>query len=220
LAGSDFALMPLGGNSSLLPATLIAIGTICLHWTLRHWTSLSWRRAGKSLLISLSASWITALACMQGLTHREGVFLRTSKTGSDRHRLRRALRLSRIETILAVALYVAAGLLIATGRRPYLFLFTIVVQATVYLCSPIAALWNMRAQRVPEAEYRRRYAEQQVRKARRRPLPAFASFGFACALVLALVTGALVAVFAAPDETVPVPAATVGPVELVGRSGS
>jgi cellulose synthase/poly-beta-1,6-N-acetylglucosamine synthase-like glycosyltransferase len=220
LAGSDFALMPLGGNSSLLPASLIAIGTICLHWTLHHWSSLSWRRAGKSLLISLSASWITALACMQGLTHREGVFLRTSKSGSDRHPLRRALRLSRVETLLAISLYLSAVLLIADGRRPYLFLFTVVVQATVYLCSPIAALWNMRAQTVPDAEYRRRHAEEQLRQARRRPVPAFATVGFAFALLFAVLTGALVAVFASPDDTVPVPAATVGPVDLVGRSGS
>jgi cellulose synthase/poly-beta-1,6-N-acetylglucosamine synthase-like glycosyltransferase len=219
LAGSDFAVMPLSGNSSLLPASLIVIVTICMTWTLRHYTSITRWRAVKGLVISLSASWITALACIQGLAHREGVFLRTSKTGSDRHRLRQAVRLSRVETALAVALFAAAGLLIVEVHPPILLTVIIVVQAAVYLCSPIAAFWNMRAQTVPDAEYRRRHAEQQLRRARRRPLPAFASFGFALAIVVALAAGALVAVFASPDDTVPVPAATVGPVELVGAPG-
>ncbi len=81
VSGSGFALMPLSGEASLLPMSLIIVATVCMSWTLRHWTTISWRRAGKALVISLSASWITALACIQGLTHREGVFLRTSKTG-------------------------------------------------------------------------------------------------------------------------------------------
>jgi cellulose synthase/poly-beta-1,6-N-acetylglucosamine synthase-like glycosyltransferase len=219
LTKSDFALMPLGGNASLLPMSLIIIATGCMTWTLRHWTSISRRRAVKSLIISLSASWITALACIQGLAHREGVFLRTAKVGSDRHPLRRALRLSRVETLLAVALYALAGLLIQSAQRPILLITIILVQGTVYACSPIAALWNMRAQRVPDEEYRRRFAVRRLRPRRRR-IPAFATFGFACALVFAALSGALIAVFAAPHKTVPVPAATIGPVKLVGRPGS
>ena len=79
VSGSGFALMPLRGNPSLLPMSLIIVATVCMTWTLRHWTTITWRRAFMGLVISLSASWITALACIQGLTHREGVFLRTSK---------------------------------------------------------------------------------------------------------------------------------------------
>ena len=37
LSGSSFALMPLGGNRSLMPMSLIIIATICMTWTLRHW---------------------------------------------------------------------------------------------------------------------------------------------------------------------------------------
>jgi cellulose synthase/poly-beta-1,6-N-acetylglucosamine synthase-like glycosyltransferase len=217
---TDFTLMPLGGASTLLPMSLIAIATICLTWTLRHWTGISRRRALKGLVISLSATWITALACVQGLTHREGVFLRTSKVGSDRHPLRRALRLSRVETVLAVILYIAAGVLIASDDRPFLLILTLLVQATVYLCSPIAAFWNVRTQRVPAGEHRARFAQDRVRQANRRHKPAFASFGFALALLLALVSGALVAMYVSPRETVPVPAATVGPVDVIRGDGS
>ena len=77
LSGSHFALMPLGGDRSLLPMSLILIASICMMWTLRYWTTMSHRRTLLGLLISLSATWITALACIEGLTRRDGVFLRT-----------------------------------------------------------------------------------------------------------------------------------------------
>jgi cellulose synthase/poly-beta-1,6-N-acetylglucosamine synthase-like glycosyltransferase len=218
LAGSKFAVMPLAGNSSLLPMSLIIIATTCMTWALRYWTTTSWRRALLGLVISLSAAWITALACLQGLTHREGVFLRTSKTASGRHRLRGALRLTRIETLLALSLYTAAGFLIASAHPPILLIFIISVQASVYVCAPIAALWNLRAQRVPADEYRRRFAE--VRQGRVRSARSFVTVGFAGALFLAVVTGAGIAVFAAPDKLAPVPAVTVGPVQAGASVGT
>jgi cellulose synthase/poly-beta-1,6-N-acetylglucosamine synthase-like glycosyltransferase len=210
LTHADFALMPLAGHSSLLPMSLIVIATVCMSWTLLHWTSISGWRALKALVISLSACWITALACIQGLTHREGVFLRTSKTGTDRHRLRRALRISRTETVLALCLFASAGALIATANPPILLIAIILVQGTVYLCSLISALWNMAAQRLPRLEYRRRFDEQRARLVRR-PARSWATAGFAGALFLAALTGTLIAVFASPHPTAPVPAATQVP---------
>jgi hypothetical protein len=183
--------------------------------TLRHWTTISRRRAVMGLAISLSASWVTALACIQGLTHREGVFLRTSKTGSTHRQLRAALRLSRVELVLALALYTSVGLLVAMDRPPIVLILIILVQATVYLCSPIAALWNMRAQRVPAHEYRARFEARRLRKSSRRRAPAFATFGFAGALLLAVLGGSATAVFAAPDKLTPVRAPTLGHVSGV-----
>ena len=206
LSGSKFALLPIGGPASLLPMSLIIIATVCMTWTLRHWTTMSWRRAGRALVVSLSASWITALGCIQGLTHREGVFLRTAKKATDRHRLRTAIRISRVETLLALALFAAVGCLIALGSPPVLLILIIAVQASVYLCSPIAAVWNLRAQRVPTEEYGRRHAEQQAR-AERRPARTFVTVGFAGALLLAVLTGAAIAVFSAPGRLTPVPVA-------------
>jgi len=211
LAGSGFALMPLGGNTSLLPMSLIVIATICMSWTLLHWTAISFRRALLGLVISLSAAWITALACIQGMSHREGVFLRTSKTGGDRHRLRKALRLSRVELALALALYVSALLLIVSAHPPLLLIFIITLQGTVYFCCPLAALWNMRAQRVPGEEFRRRFEQRRLRRARR-TRPAFVTGAFAGAMLAAAVAGVGIALFTAPAKLVPVPAQTVGAV--------
>ena len=168
LSGSNFAVIPIGGDRSLMPMSLIIVATITMMWTLRHWTDMSRRRALFSLVISLSTTRVIAVACLEGIARRDGVFLRTSKAGDNKHRIRKALRLSRWETLLACALYAAAGLL-ATLRNPPLLLIGIVsLQGTVYLCGPIAALWNLRAQRVPAAEYRRRFHEQRLRTATRR----------------------------------------------------
>jgi cellulose synthase/poly-beta-1,6-N-acetylglucosamine synthase-like glycosyltransferase len=212
VSGSGFALMPLSGEASLLPMSLIIVATVCMSWTLRHWTTISWRRAGKALVISLSASWITALACIQGLTHREGVFLRTSKLASTHRPFRTALRLSRVETCLALALYACAGLLIVKSHPPIILIFIVLVQASVFMCSPIAALWNIFAQRVPAHEYRIRHAKRQLRRSRR-IAPNFITVGFIGAVVLAVIGGLAIAVFSAPSKLAPVRAVTVNGVQ-------
>jgi len=202
LSGSRFALMPLAGSRSLLPMALIVVATVCMTWTLRHWTTISRRRALLSLVVSLSASWITALACIEGMSRREGVFLRTSKTGSSHHRLRTAIRLCRWEALLSVALYTSAALLASSSHPALLLIFIISLQGTVYACAPIASLWNLRAQLVPAHEYRRRFEERRLRQARRRR-PSFRVAGLTAALVLALVAGVTTAVLAAPDQLLP-----------------
>jgi cellulose synthase/poly-beta-1,6-N-acetylglucosamine synthase-like glycosyltransferase len=203
LSNSSFALMPLSGDLTLLPMSLILIATIAMAWALRMWTTISRRRAFMSIVIGLSASWVTALACIQGLSRREGVFLRTSKTGSSHRRLRTALRVSRWETLFAVTLYSAAGLLAASSHPPLLLIFCISIQGCVFACTPIASLWNLRAQRVPALEFRRRFEEQR-RSHGRRARPSFTLAGGALALLLALALGALSASLIAPSTLAPV----------------
>jgi hypothetical protein len=212
LSGSGFALTPLGGDRSLLPMSLIVIASICMMWTLRHWTPISRRRSVLGLVISLSASLITAIACLEGIARREGVFLRTSKTGSNRHRLRAAIRLSRWEGMLAVALYSAAAILSASRHPPIVLIIIIALQGTVYACSPIASLWNLRAQLVPAVEYRRRYQEQRLRQVSGRP--SVRVVRPAAFVILAAVLGAGAAALSAPQELLPgspVHHARVGP---------
>jgi cellulose synthase/poly-beta-1,6-N-acetylglucosamine synthase-like glycosyltransferase len=202
LSHSNFTLTPLANDTSVLPMSLIIVATISMTWTLRHWTTMSRRRALLSLLISLSACWITALACVQGMSRREGVFLRTSKTGSSHHGLRRALRLTRWESALAVSLFTAAGFLAASPRPPLLLVFIVSVQGVEYACAPIAALWNLRAQLVPADEYRRRFEKMRARQAARHT-PSFRVAGLTVALFLAVIVGAGTAVLAAPDKLLP-----------------
>ena len=102
------------------------------------------------------------------MSRREGVFLRTSKTGSTHHRLRLAFRLVRVEALLAIALYACAGILAAERRPPLLLVAIVAFQATVYACAPIASFWNLRAQRLTSQEYRRRFEQRRLRDATRR----------------------------------------------------
>jgi len=181
----------------VLPMSLILVATLCMTWTLRHWTTMSIRRALLGLLISLSASFVTARACIEGLARRDGVFLRTSKTGSSHHRLRTAFRLCRWEFFLAVALYAAAAYLVTTPHPPWLLVVIIFFQATVYLCAPIASFWNLRAQRVPELEYRRRFEQQRVRE-ESRPRRSYRLLGLAAVVAIALGVGGMTGAFVAP----------------------
>jgi cellulose synthase/poly-beta-1,6-N-acetylglucosamine synthase-like glycosyltransferase len=202
LSRSGFALMPLAGDRSLLPMSLIVVATICMTWTLRLWTTVTRRRALLALIISLSASWVTARACIEGMARREGVFLRTAKTGSSQHRLRTALRLSRWETLLALALFVSAGLLTASAHPPFLLVAIIALQGLVYACAPVAALWNLRAQLVPAEEYRRRHAARR-RPQRRHRRRSVRVAGLALALAAAAIVGAVAAVVVAPNGLQP-----------------
>ena len=193
---SGFAVSPLDGSRSLLPLSLIFIATICMMWTQRHWTTLSFRRALLSLVISLSVTFVIALGCIEGIARRDGVFLRTSKSGG-RRTIFTALRLTRWETVLAVALYVAVGLLADLRHRPWLLIFLIFLQATVYLCGPIVSVWNLRAQGVQGRERRRAFAERRLRALRRRRTRALLPRPAAAALT-AVCVGGVTSAFIAP----------------------
>ncbi len=194
---SGFAVSPLDGSRSLLPLSLILIATFCMMFTQRYWTTLSYRRALLSLVISLAVAFVIARGCIEGVARRDGVFLRTSKAGG-RRTVFTALRLVWLETALAVALYACAGLLAVVRHGPWLLVFFIAVQATVYLCAPIASVWNLRAQSVPGHAYRRRFAERSLRARRRRRLawPAFPRP--AAAALTALCVGGATSAFVAP----------------------
>ena len=154
VAHSGFAVAPLDGSRSLLPLSFILIATICMMCMLVHWTTLSYRRALLSLVISLSVAFVIARGCIEGVARRDGVFLRTSKAGG-RRTIFTALKLTRWETALAVALYISRRTAGRLRHRPWLLIFIILLQATVYLCGPIAAVWNLRAQGVRGQERRR-----------------------------------------------------------------
>ena len=87
---SDFAVVPLDGSRSLLPMSLIVIATVSMMFTQRYWTTLSYRRALLSLVISLAVTFVIARGCIEGVARRDGVFLRTSKAGRPPHHRYRA----------------------------------------------------------------------------------------------------------------------------------
>jgi cellulose synthase/poly-beta-1,6-N-acetylglucosamine synthase-like glycosyltransferase len=187
-AGSGFAVAPLAGSRSLLPLSLIIVVSISMMLTLRHFTALSYRRAALSLVISLGVTIVIARGCIEGVARRDGVFLRTPKSGGGRS-IFTALRLTRWETGLAIALYAAAAVLAGLAHPPWLLIFLVATQATVYLCGPIAAVWNHRAMRAQREGRRRAFAGRRQRGGVRLPrrasvvLSALVFAGLACAFV-------------------------------------
>jgi len=184
LTRAGFFVSPMDGDRSLMALSLIVVAMICMQWTLRYWTTMSLRRAVLSLVISLSVTWVVALGCIEGVARRDGVFLRTSKAGGRRS-IPRALWLTRVETTLALALYVAAAALaVVPSRPPWLLIFIIAFQGSVYLCGPVASVWNLWARGVSHHEFRRRFALQRQRAQRRRraamPRPAAAALSALC----------------------------------------
>ena len=117
---------------------------------------------------------------------------------AGRRRIRTALRLTRVETILAAALYSATGLLATSQHRPWLLLFIIFLQATVYLCGPIASVWNLWALGVPGPEYQRRFEKRRLRAERRRAWARLPRPAAAGAALTALCAGGVASAFLAP----------------------
>ncbi len=175
---SNFTVSPMDGSRSIFPLALIVVATLANMFALRLWTTMSVRRALMSLLISLSVSWVIALGCIEGGLRRDAVFLRTSKVGG-RRRISAALRLTKVEGAMALALYACVGLLATVRHPPWILIFLVFVQATVYTCGPVASVWNLFAQGTPDVEYRRRWEERRLREQRRPralawlPRPAF-----------------------------------------------
>jgi cellulose synthase/poly-beta-1,6-N-acetylglucosamine synthase-like glycosyltransferase len=194
---SHFAIAPLDGSRSLMPLSLIMITTVCMLVTQRHWTPLSFRRAVLSLVVSLGVTFVIARGCIEGLARRDGVFLRTSKAGGRRTMLG-AIALTKWESVIAVTMYAAAGALSALRHPPVLLIFLIAAQASVYVCAPIMAVWNLRAQGVPGHEYRRRFAERRLRAQRRRRGRFARSPRRAAAAATALCAGLVASPFLAP----------------------
>jgi cellulose synthase/poly-beta-1,6-N-acetylglucosamine synthase-like glycosyltransferase len=142
LTTGDIALRALTGALVAVPVALIATGLLRALWALRSLTGISIRRAALALATWLSLSWTTALACLRGLTRRDGVFLRTPKWRSGGH-LIEALRETRTETAFAAGLaLLSVGVGVAGGR--WLLAALAGWQALAFGTSPYMAWLNQR----------------------------------------------------------------------------
>jgi cellulose synthase/poly-beta-1,6-N-acetylglucosamine synthase-like glycosyltransferase len=195
-SGSGVAVSPLDGHRSLMPLSLIITATVCMQWTLRHWTTMSVRRTVLSLVISLSVTWVVALGCIEGIARRDGVFLRTLKA-SGRRSVLKAVRLTQFEALLAIALFTSTGLLVASRDKAWILIAIVFAQGLVYLCGPIASVWSLWAQGVPSQEFRRRFEERRLRAARHRRAFTHLRRRTAAALT-AVCVGGLTSAFVAP----------------------
>jgi cellulose synthase/poly-beta-1,6-N-acetylglucosamine synthase-like glycosyltransferase len=219
---SSFFLAPMDGSRSLLPLSLMIIVATCMMFTQCHWTSTSARRAVLSLGISLAVTFVIARGCIEGICRRDGVFLRTSKSGGRRGILT-ALRLTPVEFIFAIVLFACVGLLLDRAHTPWLLTFLVFTQACVYACAPAVAMWNVRAQRAEREQLRKRFIERRDRlRWRRRGI--FARVPrMASTAISGLCVGGVASVFVFPVgllQTAPMTRNVLSPQALPFSSGS
>ncbi|HEY1444520.1 MAG TPA: glycosyltransferase [Acidimicrobiales bacterium] len=162
LAGSSVAIRPLIGPTILLPATLLAVGLLRAVWALRNRTRISYTRAVLAFANWLSLSWTVALACIQGLIRREGVFMRTPKSEGDR-RLRAAIAAARTELLLTILMWGMAAALAVRGNATWLLIGLLSWQGFVYACAPAMSWLDQHEHLTPELELRRRTESRRER---------------------------------------------------------
>jgi cellulose synthase/poly-beta-1,6-N-acetylglucosamine synthase-like glycosyltransferase len=138
--GSPIALRPLVGLFVAVPALVLLTGVVKALWGVRARLRVSWADAVGVFGIWLAVTWAVALACIQGLTRREGTFLRTPKF-RENESFRQALRTTKIETTLALMLAASAFLAAASGAGlDALFLTTLCTwSALVFFSAPLTA---------------------------------------------------------------------------------
>jgi cellulose synthase/poly-beta-1,6-N-acetylglucosamine synthase-like glycosyltransferase len=164
LTGSSVAIRPLIGPTILLPATLLAVGLLRAVWALRNRTRISYGRALFAFVNWLSLSWTVAVACVQGLVRREGVFMRTPKSEDDRH-LWAAFISARTELLLTIVMWGMAGALAATTNATWLLIGLVSWQGSVYASAPVMSWLDQREHLTPELEARRRTESRRERLA-------------------------------------------------------
>jgi len=178
-------IRPLLGAVVLLPAVLLGSGFLRALWSLRHETGIGIGRALLAFSNWLSMSWTVALACLQGLFRKEGVFLRTPKSADDPG-LGSAIWAARSETLMAVSIW-AAG--IAVGVRGLATPFLLLLfgwQGSVYASSTFMSVLNQRMKLPDDLERRRRTERKRERLSQRWP---YYVGGFASLVAVATVAG-------------------------------
>jgi cellulose synthase/poly-beta-1,6-N-acetylglucosamine synthase-like glycosyltransferase len=151
--GGSLYLQPLVGATVLVPPLLVLFGVMRFMWAFRARERCTWAEALDSFVVLLGLTWVVTLACVQGLTARKGVFLRTPKL-SERPRLGESLRVVWLEGALALLCVAAlAGTLVRHPIQPWSAQLTLVVmlgwQTFIYASAVRSSLWSFAAQRPP-----------------------------------------------------------------------
>jgi cellulose synthase/poly-beta-1,6-N-acetylglucosamine synthase-like glycosyltransferase len=182
------AIRPLVGAAAVLPAALIVSGLVRALWTLRIQTGIDARRAVLAFANWLSVSWTVAIACVQGLVRRRGVFLRTPKT-AERRDVVSALWTARTETLLVGLLWGAAVLTVMHGVASALLVALFAWQGAVYATAPFMSLLSTRTALTSELERRRRTEWRRERLSRAAPYVVGAAAALAAVGAFAAIIG-------------------------------
>lgn len=144
IAGHTSLLRPTTEAFVILPIVLIGTNMMRALWGLREALAISWKRAIYSLSLWFALTWVVALACVQAVVRRRGVFLRTPKALTNAA-WARALQSTTLETILGLTCLL--GGLAAMTRAPSLLTGGLMVlcfsQSMIYLSAPSQSLLSL-----------------------------------------------------------------------------
>ncbi len=146
MTGNTSFLRPVTEAFVVLPIVLIGTNMIRALWGLRHALSISWIRALYALTLWFSLTWVVALACIQGVVQKGGVFLRTPKVLQDAA-WKRALQITSWETTLGMICLLAGvgAALFAPALLTYALMLLCFTQASIYLSAPLHSLLSLRS---------------------------------------------------------------------------
>src|SRR5262249_49158893 len=144
VTGHTSFLRPTTTAFVILPIVLIGTNMLRALWGLRHALGISYRRAFSALTLWFALTWVVALACVQAVMRKRGVFLRTPKTASNAA-WARALQATSLESVLGAACVL--GALAAVVRSPSLLSFglsaILLSQSLIYLSAPSHSLLSL-----------------------------------------------------------------------------
>jgi len=141
-------LQPLAGAAILVPFVFILFGITKFLWAFRIRVQCTLTQAWRAFMVLLSMTWIVTLACLLGLTKRQGVFLRTPKQ-RGKSTFWRSLRIVEKEILLAViclAVMVLVGIHETVTVTTFLLLGLLTWQAFIYGATLAVAQWSWRSE--------------------------------------------------------------------------
>jgi cellulose synthase/poly-beta-1,6-N-acetylglucosamine synthase-like glycosyltransferase len=156
LLGGSLFIQPLAPAVLFVPFLFIFIGVSRFLWAFRLRMRCSLGRAISAFIIMLGLTWVVTLACVLGLTKKQGVFLRTPKKRSGPDPWHTIRIVSNEATLFSLCLGLAVTLAWGRSGTPQVWVMSglLLWQSLIYLSAPISSFWGHRSElRVAHPEY-------------------------------------------------------------------
>ncbi len=141
---SPIQLRPLTNTILIVPAIFLCLHILRFLWVLRNRLRVSLGMAVATMYNFFSLGWAVTLACIQGLTQREGVFLRTPKSKTS-SRVWHAIHVTQWETAIGLVCMLAGVLAFTTNQnwRTLSLCALLFWQGSLYVAAPVFSLLSL-----------------------------------------------------------------------------
>ncbi|MBI3605625.1 MAG: glycosyltransferase, partial [Nitrospirae bacterium] len=149
-------LQPVVGATLYTPFVFILFGVVRFLWALRVRQNITFRQSAAAMMILLGMTWVVSMACLMGLTRKEGTFLRTPKKRGNALLLR-SLQISSQEFFLALLCIAASAWLMERllfGASGILIMGLLLWQGFIYGSAVFTSIWSYQS----ESRYHLPYA--------------------------------------------------------------